>query len=127
MPFIEDMDDLIVNINTLERYRNDDNSYHCNFHKRLIQRGRCFVAYEMNNGLHFAPSRFIGYANNNMEDHEQAIREGQRDGRDTNPVIDRIIGQPHEANRRLEKKFTAFCNLIGIRPWNYRRTYWQIM
>jgi len=125
MPFIQNMDDLTVNISTLEIYRNDNNPENRDFYKRLIERGRCFVAYERNNELHFAPSRFMGYANNNMEDHKQAIREGERDGRDTNPVLDRVIGQPHEANQHLEMEFIAFCNQLGIIPWNVRRTYWQ--
>jgi cysteinyl-tRNA synthetase len=123
MPFIRNMDELKVNINTLESYRNDTNTENLDFYKRLIQRGRCFVTYERNDEIHFGPSRFMGYANNNMEDHNQAILQGERDGRETNPVLDRIIG-PHEANQHLEKEFIAFCNQLGIMPWNVRRTFW---
>jgi hypothetical protein len=127
MPFIQSVDDLEANIDTLENYRSSSNINQVEFYKNLIKRGRCFIAYQIDDEYHFAPSRFLGYRQNNMIKHRRAISLGQRDGRDTNRVLIRIIGQLPEENRHLGIKFRQFCKRLGVIPWNInKRRYWNI-
>ena len=61
MRLIENKEQLIANINTLEGYLTEGDDYSGGEVKSLIKRGTCFVAYHIDNELRFAPSRFIGY------------------------------------------------------------------
>ncbi|MFO1435495.1 MAG: hypothetical protein U1F34_03705 [Gammaproteobacteria bacterium] len=51
----------------------------------LIKRGICFLPYDTQMGLSFAPSRFIGYIDNRLATHAS---NPDRDGRVTNDAID---------------------------------------
>ncbi len=93
MELINSIRDLEENLLTLEKYKESDDYRYVKFYKDLIKRGRCFGAYKKNGQYLFAPSRFIGYKNNNMEDH---LANDEKDGKETNPVIDKMIGMQSE-------------------------------
>ena len=123
MELIASLNDLKKNLDTLETYRNSSEERYKEFYKELIKRGRCFVVYKYNDNYHFAPSRFIGYKNNNMNAHKG---NDEKDGRETNPVIDKIIGKQSEQNRTIELKYQKFCNELGIDPWKVKKKFWII-
>ncbi|MCK4542962.1 MAG: hypothetical protein KAU17_12065 [Spirochaetales bacterium] len=123
MELISSMRDLEENLITLEKYKGSDDYRYVEFYKGLIKRGRCFVAYKNNGQYLFAPSRFIGYKNNSMEKH---LANDEKDGRETNPVIDKIIGVQSEPDKSLEGKFRHLCVNLGIEPWRVKRKYWSI-
>ncbi len=77
---------------------------------------------EINGRHYFAPSRFVGYSENNIEKHNNNTG---KDGRDTNPIIDTIIGR-HEINNLIEEEFLKFCSQNGIVPDNRERKYWKV-
>jgi len=140
--FVESREDIIKNIRTLERYRNSKNKEENEFYKQTIGKGFCFVVLEVNGKLYFGPSRFVGYMNNTMEEHlkkrqagdEMVVFEGkeryQRDGRDTNPRIDRILIGKHKNNVAMESEYLKFCEINGIKPANRDnnggRKYWKV-
>ncbi|MCJ7698109.1 MAG: HNH endonuclease, partial [Thermoplasmata archaeon] len=66
MDLIDSISNLQKNLDTLEKYRNSTEAVYREFYKDLIKRGRCFVVYVHDNNTHFAPSRFIGYKENDM-------------------------------------------------------------
>lgn len=123
MDLIDSVSDLQKNLDTLETYRNSVEATYREFYKELIKRGRCFVVYSRDNNTHFAPSRFIGYKHNDMNSH---WANHEKDGRETNPVIDRIVGKQSEQSETTEIEYQKFCNELGIEPWKVKKKFWKI-
>jgi len=105
---INNLEQLIVNIQTVESYLARDNERQKTLD--LIKKGICFVAYNFGGELKFAPSRFIGYINNNLELHAN----DQIDGRETNPAISRLLGNDPVADALLDKKYQEYCASLNI-------------
>lgn len=62
---------IITNIKTIEKYLMGDSDNDFDIMAKYISHGRVFIAYKIDGDFHFAPSRFIGYANNTLEQHRQ--------------------------------------------------------
>jgi hypothetical protein len=122
METIRNWSDIRLNVLRLEKYKYSKNIEEKRFYRNIIRRGRCFVALETRKGFIFAPSRFIGYINNNMKNHEKNYK---KDGRITNVAIDKILGS-HGVNSNLEKEFKIFCDTQNIDPTNNIRKYWNL-
>lgn len=94
---------------------------------KLISRGSVFVAYQLKDGMHFAPSRFLGYLNNKWYCH--IIKNNGKDGTITTPRISALLHCNPQPNIDLEKKYIHFCETIGVQPKKMNRTerkYWLI-
>ena len=122
MGTVKTWSDIRSNILQLEKYKNSENSEERIFYKGIIGRGRCFVALDTRNGFIFAPSRFVGYVDNDIKKHDENYN---KDGRITNVEIDKIFG-PHDANTILEERFKLFCQNLDINPDNHERKYWNL-
>ena len=114
--------ELKENIKTIEEYLANKKGDSRQIILDYIKRGKVFVAYKINNSFHFAPSRFIGYKNNSIEKH---ARNKNKDGKDTNSIIDSILGR-HEINDKLESEYVKYCIELGIEIYNNKRTYWVL-
>ena len=114
---IENQNELLENIRLVENYLCEGNIEERDFAISLIKKGRCFVAYKVNNKIRFSTSRFIGYSNNNIEKHNSE----HRDGRDTNPQITKILGQKLIKNDVLEKAHLDYCRSFGVEPDNVKK------
>lgn len=113
---------LIANIETVENYLVDGNEFEKTEIRDLIRKGKCFVAYKVKNEIRFAPSRFLGYLNNNLKKHNNAEI---KDGRETNKAINDIIINNLDFNDALETRYINYCENLGIQPSNYsKRKYW---
>jgi hypothetical protein len=122
MEFVENLNDIIENIKTLEKYLTSSNNVEKEFAQSLVKKGRTILVYKVDGQNHFAPSRFLGYKNNTMDDH---LENEEKDGRDTNPIIDQILGRVF-ANDKTESKFVDYCAKIGVVPDNVNRRYWRL-
>lgn len=113
MELVENQAQVERNICTLEKARrSSDDSLRS--YQSLIKRGTCFVVYESDSGVAFAPSKFIGYVNNALELHIEDRRN--RDGRDTNKALAAVFGHGPELDTSAEAGYRAFCERIGIQP-----------
>jgi len=113
MDTVNTWEEIKQNILTLENYRkshDDDREYYIG----LIKRGTCFIAYEYHKSIHFAPSRFIGYQENNISKHES---NESRDGRVTNKAINEILKDTPQVNGELEFRYKQFCQSLGFTPF----------
>lgn len=95
-------------------------------YQALIKRGTCFLPYESEKGLSFAPSRFVGYIDNKLATH---ANNQIRDGRDTNVAINQLIGTRPSSNTALEQAYIEFCRAIAVTPsktgaFGVERKYW---
>lgn len=95
-------------------------------YQALVKRGTCFLPYESQTGLSFAPSRFVGYIDNNLATH---ANNPDRDGRVTNAAINLVLGTKPSTNTVLEQAYIDFCGSIGVVPskkgtFGVERKYW---
>jgi hypothetical protein len=121
MDTITDRNQLRANLIQLELYIGAGSAEQKEFALNLIRRGKCFITYKVNNQWRFAPSRFVGYLNNNMVAH---LENETKDGKVTNPVIDKILGKVSEPNELLESEYIHYCNYLGVIPNRIARRYW---
>jgi len=127
MKLILEKQQLISNLETLENYLSEGNDYQVKETCSLIKRGTCFVAYQIDKELRFAPSRFIGYIDNKLEIHLTSNKHG----RDTNKAIKSILSEDPLPNEKLEKKYLIYCHSIGIKPgetgaFGVQRKFWKL-
>ncbi|MCW3116839.1 MAG: endonuclease, partial [Chitinophagaceae bacterium] len=122
---VSTQDQLLKNISTLENYLIDGSSFEVKKAQNLIQNGICFIAYRIGHEQRFAPSRFLGYENNDFFQHMNS----DIDGRETNIAISKIIGNEPCINDAQEKKYIKFCSNLGIEirsngSYGTKRKFW---
>ncbi|MFC1764862.1 HNH endonuclease [Planctomycetota bacterium] len=86
----------------------------------------CFVAYEYESKVHFAPSRFIGYQENSISKHQ---KNKSKDGRVTNTTIVDILKETPQVDGQLEFRYKQFCQELGFTPhktgtYGVARKFW---
>lgn len=113
------------NIRELERGRKGTSVDQAAY-RSLIKRGTCFLPYINDNGLAFAPSRFIGYVANSTELH---AANRSKDGRVTNVALSDIYGCSPVEDEALEVMYQHFCASVGVTPsrtgtFGVVRKYW---
>ena len=125
IPFVTSSNELIDNLDKFEYYLSD-RSLDSEFEevKKLIARGRNFVAYKINDNYHFAPSRFLGYKKNTLGKH---VKNSQKDGRDTDREIAAILNSAAKLNVKLYKEYLNYCELLDITPWNHENRHFWIL
>ena len=123
MRLIKNKEELIANLNTIECLITEGTEDEQAITYDLIRLGSCFVAYQIGKELRFAPSRFLGYANNNLNKHSKAKKKRLLDGKDTNPVISQMLGKL-SPNIELDKHYVKYCIGIGLTASEKRRKYW---
>lgn len=128
MSTINSIEELKSNITILEKYLNSKTDPEYSFALDLVKKGTCFVAVENESGFSFFPSRFIGYAKNNMNKH---LNNQEKDGKETNPVISRILGGKPTLNPELEKQYREYCESLGFvandkGSFGVERKYWAL-
>lgn len=127
MPLIESERQILQNLRTLEAIRRQGTkAASFNAYAKLIHAGRCLIPYEVNGLLHFAPSRFVGYISNSFGKHATAQ---DRDGRQTNVAISKVLGLPLVEDEQLDQLFRRFCSsLTGelrLEVPDIKRKFWM--
>ncbi len=113
MRLVANLNEALANADVLEAVRRDPNSSLRAAYQLLIKRGTCFLPYVISNGLAFAPSRFIGYAQNNLDRHQA---NEHRNGSETNAALNHILQCKPVENAALDQLYREFCELIDITP-----------
>ena len=127
MGLISTLKQLRKNINNVEKYLAIGTDEEKMETYNLIKRGTCFVAYTIDEEVRFAPSRFVGYVYNELYKH--ALSE--KDGRETNKAISKVLGAQPLPNIMLEGKYLDYCRRLGILPndngaFGAPRKYWTL-
>src|SRR5690606_32182586 len=125
MKLVSNLEQILQNIETVENYLTNGNSDEQFKIATFIKRGTCFVAYQINNEIRFAPSKFLGYINNSLEKHIPS----ETDGRQTNTMIISILKSQPLLNDKLEKNYISYCQNLGMEPgekgaFGVDRKYW---
>lgn len=127
MQLIKTIEQLINNIETVERYLIEGTDEEQLFIRDLIRRGKCFVAYQVGGETRMAPSRFLGYIQNTILKHSRARSNKTIDGRETNPVISAVLDFKLLQSVEYENLYLKYCNSLGIIPADHKnRKYWGL-
>jgi predicted HNH restriction endonuclease len=125
MRLIKNLEQLISNIKSVENYFADGSENDKIQISGLISKGKCLVAYKVNSEIRFAPSRFLGYIDNELSKHIKSTKAKSIDGRETNVLITRVLESKLHSNEELEVKYIQYCKNLGVEPSNYsKRRYW---
>lgn len=120
--------EILNNAVLLDAYISKGSLQEKEFALALIKKGTCFIAIKKGNSYKFYPSRFIGYANNNMDAH---LNNEHKDGRKTNPAISNILNCDPAFNLELEKEYEIYCEQLGFignekGSFGVDRKYWRL-
>lgn len=121
--FVESLTDIERNVDTLVDAIHSDSPDRQRF-ADWVRAGAVFYPYQFGRILAFAPSRFIGYKDNSRKNHEKLVADGTADGKETNPVISKILGSRPVQDERMEQAFISYCAYIGVTPYNKKHTFW---
>lgn len=126
MSLIETYDDLLRNCAELEEARKGGGQVK-DLYVGLIGRGSVFFPYLTGDGIAFAPSRFIGYAENTVLGHEQLE---QRHGWHTTTRVREILRAKfgftiwNVVDEAAKSHYHSFCDSLGIVPRRSKKTFW---
>ena len=108
--FIENRTDVIKNIYTLYSYLRSNSEEERVWALNRFKLGKWYIVEPFGNMLFFAPSRFVGYKNNNIAKHT----EKPGDGTQTNEYFRRNKLYKISEDEFLSKQFKNFMLSIGI-------------
>ena len=129
VPTVESLDEVLDNCATLDGYIESRKDPEYTYALDLVKRGTCFLAIEDEGEYRFYPSRFIGYYNNSMVQHENNV---DKDGRVTNPAIEAAIDQGNPTpNSELDLLYKNYCNSLGFHAsdkgtFGVERKFWVV-
>ena len=108
---------LTENMNIFDSYLSSENVQEKEFAVNLLTRGHDFIYRIIDGQYRFYPSRFIGYANNTLENH--TLDKG--DGRRTNARLNKIVGEKSARSIHLGAIYNTYVN--KVKPSNKKRYY----
>lgn len=123
MDVVTTEEEIRENLATFENYLCDGSEDEQQFAYDLIRRGSCFIAYKIDGELRFSSSRYTGYLRNTKDKH---LANSDKDGKETNGAINKVIGYTLSPNDDLESEYVAFASKLGITPNNKNRKYWRL-
>ena len=128
MKCVSSLHEIKKNMRLLDMYLDNKCESTFSFALGLIKRGTCFIAFKTEEGYRFYPSRFIGYVDNTMDMH---LNNCNKDGRETNPAITRVLGVKLSTDPELEKQYRVFCETLGFVAndkgcFGVERKYWEL-
>lgn len=126
---IQSKDELNANLIKVEEYLNFAEGQEMRDEMiKLIERGKNFVAYKVNEQMHFAPSRFVGYANNNIAVHLES-REKHGSTTSNNLRSAKLLGVD-SVDDVLCELYIKFCKSLNSKSKvsrfpNKPQTFWR--
>jgi hypothetical protein len=120
--FVENVDQIIENIKTMEQYLNSDIAEEKEFARDLVKKGRSMLIYKVNGENHFAPGRFLGFKKNSRSAY---IENEEREVRDTAHAIQSIMGKPF-THAAIEKEFLDYAANFKGNTLKSKRKYWRV-
>ena len=123
-PLVSSKEEIKHNLVVVEQYLNDNSLEAKEKMYDLIRKGQNYVAYKVAGVYHFAPSRFIGYKDCNLDKHDA---NKSKDGRTTSARLrnKELLGNDVE-NEHFETLLRQQCEEAGFSLENRHHTFWDI-
>lgn len=130
MRLVEDLSEILANLVWMDTVRRNfsNHSHEREQYRSYVRLGTCFVAYQSEDGIAFAPSRLIGYARNSFSQH---ANNDEKHGQHTNNRISLVFGENPISSNELDQEYRDFCVKIGVSPrltgnFGRLRRFWDI-
>lgn len=120
MRLIDNSQKLKSNVDVLYKGLTKNGGKDYDYAVNLVKQGRNFIVYAKNDKLHFAPSRFVGYANNTFRKHQN---HRTKNGSETSPKVSSVMHTGWLGNVKLDLLHKSFCESIGSCGTLHRKTY----
>ncbi len=120
--FVENVDQIIENIKTMEQYLNSEIAEEQEFARELVKKGRSMLIYKVNGHNHFAPTNFLAFKKNSRS---AFIENQNRESRDTAPTMKSLMGKPF-THAAIEKEFNDYANNFKGSTLKSSRKYWRV-
>ncbi|GEM51939.1 hypothetical protein [Empedobacter brevis] len=90
---------------------------------QLIKKSKTFLVIDTDEVLVFAPSTFIGYKENKIENFFGQLAEHE-----TNAVLTKLLGSTPKIDKTLDEQFLDFCDELEINrnDVGLSRDYWIV-
>ena len=90
---------------------------------QLIKKSKTFLVIDTDEVLVFAPSTFIGYKENKIENFSGQLAEHE-----TNAVLTKLLGSTPKIDKTLDEQFLDFCDELEINrnDVGLSRDYWIV-
>lgn len=123
------LEELKENLDTMDAYIASKHDPEFSYSLDLIKQGICFVSRKVDGQLRFYPSRFVGYAHNTMNLHEN---NDYKNGTETNPAISNICKTKCKPNAEIEKSYRIYCEELGFEarergPFGIEHKFWPVL
>jgi hypothetical protein len=86
--------------------------------------GKCFVVLREGGRSYFAPSKFVGYTNNNREKYEAHF--DYLDGRTTNIALKSVLKHDCKEVEEVNQQFRSICEQAGRTVGEKQCKFWKI-
>ncbi len=113
---------IVDNLIRFYEYQSDDNP--SEYFKKLIRRGKKFVYIYYGEQHIFCPSRFVGYKDCNLDDHEVAEN---KNGSKTTQKITSILKKSPTPSERINEIYSKVCENLEIETIEQKRAFWEIL
>ena len=123
MAYVRTLNDIIGNLETLEKYLAEGSKEETAYAKELIKNATNMVVYKVEGINHFAPSVFVGHVDNSMANQKKADPEEQPDA---DKKVAKVVGKDAFSNGIMEGNFAKYCDSLGIKPPKQDRLYWRL-
>jgi hypothetical protein len=123
MAFVRTLKDIIGNLETLEKYLTAGSKEETAFAKELVKNSVNMVVYKVEGVNHFAPSVFIAYPGNTMENQLKGHSEEQSDA---DKKVAKVVGKEAFCNGIMEGNYAKYCDSLGVKAPNQDRLYWRL-
>ena len=122
LQFVDNVDDIIENIKTLEKYLHSEHKDDREFAINLVKKGRSMMAYKVNGKNHFGPGSFLGFKKNSRTAH---IENEKRETRNGAAIFQTLLGKPF-THAAIEKEFLAYADTLKGQTLKSKRKYWRV-
>ena len=122
LQFVENVDQIIENIKTMEQYLTSDNTDERDFAINLVKKGRSMMAYKVNGKNHFAPGNFLGFKKVTKASY---LENEKRETRNGAPIFQVLLGKPF-THAAIEKEFADYADTLKGQTLKSKRKYWRV-
>ena len=122
LQFVENVDQIIENIITMEQYLASENTEDRDFAINLVKKGRAMMAYKVDGKNHFAPASFLGFRKISRA---SFLENEKRETRNGAPIFQSLLGKPF-THAAIEKEFADYANTFKGPTLKSKRKYWRV-
>ncbi|WP_303311195.1 McrB family protein [Hymenobacter sp. BT730] len=109
-PLVQSKADVLKNFESFIRLRDSRKPNEVKQYQAYLKSAKVLVVEKVNGQREYAPSRFIGYRNNSIKEHEADV---DKDGRTSNGKLERLFGRIYY-DENESQRFAIFCKKHGV-------------